>query len=92
MPQKRLKYQLSLKNIDAILQIPDKVTTISTGKNSNNTEKEGTKKVPLPYKKASTTSQIKLSQNKGAKSKENSPEALLGDIIPETKRIPKSLK
>ena len=33
------------------LDIPDEVTTPGTSNNNNNTDKEGTRKVPPPYKK-----------------------------------------
>ena len=65
---------------------------MGTGKNSNDTEKEGIKKVTFPYKKASKASQIKLSQNRSAKAKQNTPELLLGNPIQETKKNTKKAK
>ena len=79
-------------NIDAVLDIPDEVTTMCTGKNTNDIEKVGTKKVPPLYKKASKASQIKSSQNKGTKSKKNAPDPLLGDPILEAKKNTKKSK
>ena len=75
------------KHRHCIPDIPDEVTTLGTGKSSNDTEKEGT-----PYKKASKASQIKSSQNKGAKSKRNAPDPILGDPILDTKKNTKKAK
>ena len=46
----------------------------------------------LPYKKATKTSQIKLSQNKGTKPNKDRSDALLGDPIVNTKKNTKKAK
>ena len=60
---------------------PDEVNTLGTGINANINEKERTEMVQPPYKKATEASQIKSSQNKGAKPNKDRPDALLGDPI-----------
>ena len=71
---------------------PNEVNTLGTGINSDTNGKEGTEMVQTPYKKATKASQIKLSQNKGAKPNKDRPNALLGDPIVNTKRIQKRPK
>ena len=71
---------------------PDEVNKSGTGINANTNEKEGTEKAQPPYKKATEASQIKSSQNKGTKSDKDTPDALLGDPIVNTKKNTKKAK
>ena len=65
---------------------PDKVNKLGTGKNANTNEKQGTEKVQPQYKKATKTSQIKSSQNKGTNPNKDMQDALLGDLIVNAKK------
>ena len=71
---------------------PDEVNKSGTGNNTNTNEKQGTEKVQPQYKKAAKASQIKSSQNKGANPDKDMQDALLGDLIANTKRILKGPK
>ena len=46
---------------------PDKVNILGTAKNANKDGQKGTEKEKPPHKKATKTSQLKMSQNKGDK-------------------------
>ena len=74
------------------LRTPDEVNKSGTGINADTNEKEGTEKAQPSYKKATKTSQIKLSQNKGTKPNKDTPDALLGDPIVNTKKNTKKAK
>ena len=65
---------------------PDEVNKSGTGNNANKNEKQGTEKVQSQYKKAAKASQIKSSQNKGANPDKDTQDALLGDLIANTKK------
>ena len=65
---------------------PDKVNASGTGKSTNTHGQEGTEKVKPPHKKATRSSQMKTSQNKGNKANKGNPDALLGDPIANTKK------
>ena len=69
------------------LKTPDEVNTLGTGKNANIDGKEGTEKGKPPHKKATKTSQIKTSQNKGDKSHKGKSDTLLGDPMVNTKTV-----
>ena len=71
---------------------PDEVNTPGTGINADTKEKEGTEMVQPPYKKATKASQIKLSQNNGAKPDKDRLDALLDDPIVNTKKNTKNAK
>ena len=71
---------------------PDEVNTLGTGINANTNEKKGTEKAQPPYKKATKSSQIKSSQNKGTKANKVRPDTLLGDPIVNTKKNTKKAK
>ena len=55
------------KHRSCTLSTPDEVNIPGTGINTNTNDKEGTKKVQPPYKKATKASQIKSSHNQGTK-------------------------
>ena len=74
------------------LSTPDEVNTLGTGITTDTNEKEWTEMVQPPYKKATKASQIKSSQNKGAKPNKDRPDALLGDPIVNTKKNMKKAK
>ena len=65
---------------------PDEVNTLGTGKSANTDGQEGTEKVKPPHKKATKTSQIKMSQNKGDKASKGNLDTLLGDPMVNTKK------
>ena len=67
------------------MSTPDKVNKLDTGNDANTNEKEGTKKAQSSYEKATKASQIKSSQNKGTKPDKDTPDALLGNPIVNTK-------
>ena len=71
---------------------PDEVNKSGTGNNADTNEKQGTEKVQLQYKKAAKASQIKSSQNKGANPNKDTQDALLGDVIANTKKNTKKAK
>ena len=71
---------------------PDEVNKSGTGNNVDKNEKQGTKKVQPQYKKAAKVSQIKLSQNKSANPNKDTQDALLGDLIANTKKNTKKAK
>ena len=50
-----------------IPKTPDKMNTMGMGKNTNTNGQKGIEKEKPPHKKATKTSQIKTSQNKGDK-------------------------
>ena len=58
---------------------------MGTGTNADTNEKQGTEKVQPQYKKATKASQIKSSQNKGTNPDKDTQDALLGDLIANTK-------
>ena len=64
---------------------PDKVNTMGTGKNTNIYGQKGIEKEKPPHKKATKSSQIKMSQNKGDKANKGKPDTLLGDPMVNTK-------
>ena len=69
------------------LKTPDKVSTLSTGKNAKDKGQEGTKKGKTPYKKATKDTQIKKSHRKGTKAvnaKKGKLDTLLGDPVVNT--------
>ena len=70
----------------------DEVNKSGTGNNANKNEKQGTEKVQPQYKKAAKASQIKSSQNKGANPNKDTQDALLGDLIANTKKNTKKAK
>ena len=59
---------------------------------ANTNEKQGTEKVQPQYKKAAKASQIKSSQNNGANPDKDMQDALLGDLIANTKKNTKKAK
>ena len=61
------------------------MNTLGTGKNANIDGQKGTEKGKPPHKKATKTSQIKTSQNKGDKANKGNPDTLLGDPMVNTK-------
>ena len=63
---------------------PDEVNILGTGKNANTDGQKGTEKVKPPHKKATKTSQIKTSQNKGDKANKGNLDTLLGDPVVNT--------
>ena len=65
---------------------PDEVNTLGMGNNASTDGKEGTKKGKPPHKKATKTSQIKMSQNKGDKPNKDKLDTLLGDPMVNIKR------
>ena len=71
---------------------PDEVNKSGTGNNADTNEKQGTEKVQPEYKKATKTSQIKSSQNKGTNPNKDTQDALLGDLIANTKKNMKKAK
>ena len=71
---------------------PDKVNKSGTGNNADTNEKQGTEKVQPQYKKAAKASQIKSSQNKGANPNKDMQDALLSDLIANTKQNTKKAK
>ena len=71
---------------------PDKVNKLGTGKNADTNEKQGTEKIQPQYKKAAKASQIKSSQNKGANPDKDMQDALLADLIANTKKNTKKAK
>ena len=71
---------------------PDKANKLGTGNNANANEKQGTEKVQPQYKKATKASQIKSSQNKGTNPNKDMQDALLGDLIANTKKNTKKAK
>ena len=74
------------------LDIPAEVNTPGTGINTDDTDKEGTKKVQPPYKKATKASQIKSSHKKRTKPNKNIPDALIGYPIVNNKKNTKKAK
>ena len=62
------------------------MNTPSTGKNANIDGEEGTRKGKPPHKKATKSSQIKTSQNKGEKPDKGKLNTLLGDPLVNTKK------
>ena len=74
------------------LNTPDEVNKLGTGTNANTNVKQGTEKVQPQYKKAAKASQIKSSQNKGTYPDKDTPDALLGDLIANTKKNMKKAK
>ena len=74
------------------LNTPDKVNKLGTGINADTNEKQGMEKVQPQYKKATKANQIKLSQNKGTNPNKDMQDALLGDLIVNTKRNTKKAK
>ena len=64
---------------------PDEVNTLGTGKNANIDGQKGTERGKPTHKKATKTSQIKTSQNKGDKANKGNPDTLLGDPMVNTK-------
>ena len=95
---KRLKLEkaqiaaLIAKHRARTLITPDEVNKLGTGNNANTNEKQGTEKVQPQYKKAAKASQIKSSQNKGANPNKDMQDALLGDLIVNTKKNTKKAK
>ena len=71
---------------------PDKVNKSGTGINANTNEKVGTEKVQPQYKKATKATQIKSSLNKGTNPDKDTQDALLGDLIANTKKKYKKAK
>ena len=71
---------------------PDEVNKSGTGNNADTNKKQGTEKVQLQYKKVTKASQIKLSQNKGMNPDKDTQDALLGDLIANTKKNMKKAK
>ena len=71
---------------------PDEVNKLGTGNNADTNEKQGTEKVQPQYKKATKASQIKSSQNKGTNPDKDMQDALLGDLIVNTKKNMKKAK
>ena len=65
---------------------PDEVNKLGTDNNANTNEKQRTEKVQPQHKKAAKASQIKSSQNKGANPDKDTQDALLGDLIVNTKK------
>ena len=65
---------------------PDEVNKLGTGINADTNENQGTEKVQHQYKKATKVSQIKSSQNKGTNPDKDTQDALLGDLIVNTKK------
>ena len=70
----------------------DEVNKLGTGNNAKTNEKQGTEKVQPQYKKATKASQIKSSQNKGTNPNKDTQDALLGDLITNTKKNTKKAK
>ena len=66
-------------------KMPDKVKTMSMGKNTNTNGQKGTEKEKPPHKKATKASQIKTSQNKGDKANKGKLDTLLGYPMVNTK-------
>ena len=62
------------------------MNTLGTGKNANIDGKEGAEKEKPQHKKATETSQIKTSQNKGDKANKSNSDTLLGDPKVDTKK------
>ena len=81
-----------MQNRAHTLITPDEVNKLGTDNNANTNEKEGTKKAQPQYKKAAKASQIKSSQNKGANPNKDMQDALLGDLIANTKKNTKKAK
>ena len=87
------RLQMEKAQIEALIEkhrphtpkTPDKVNTISTGKNVNINGQKGTEKEKPLHKKAMKASQIKTSQNKGDKANKGKPDTLLGDPMVNTK-------
>ena len=65
---------------------PDKVNTSGTDKNANIDGQKGIEKEKPQHKKATKTSQIKASQNKGDKANKGNLDTLLGDPMVNTKK------
>ena len=65
---------------------PDEVNVLVTGKIANIDGKEGTEKEKPPHKKATKSSQIKKSQNKGDKANRSNLDTLFGDPMVNTKK------
>ena len=63
---------------------PDEVNTLSTGKNANTDDQEGTEKVKPLHKKTTKDSQIKTSQKKGEKADKGNMDILPGDPVVHT--------
>ena len=62
------------------------MNTSGTGKNANIDGKEGTEKGKPPHKKATKTSEIKTSLNKGDKANKSNLDTLLGDPMVNTQK------
>ena len=71
---------------------PDEVNKLGTGNNADANEKQGTEKVQPQYEKAKKASQVKSSQNKGTNHDKDMQDALLGDLIANTKKNMKKAK
>ena len=80
------------KHRSSTLNTPDKVNKSGTGINADTNEKQVTEKVQPQYKKATKASQIKSSQNKGTNPDKDTQDALLGDLIENTKKNAKKGK